>query len=183
VQGDLLALTYLNPEHEYSITEVAGRIGASVKSVQQEVSRLVEAGLLTDRRMGTSRLVRAAKDSVLVRPLTDLLAVTYGTLPVLTRVLADVEGIDQAFIYGSWAARHRGEPGPPPGDVDVLVVGDVDPDVLDECARAAEEVLHREVNVRRIRPGAWESETDPFVRTVRSRPLVDLRPRRPEDGS
>jgi DNA-binding transcriptional ArsR family regulator len=174
IQGDLLALVYLNPEQEYSITEVAQRIGASVKAVHQEVSRLVESGLLADRRVGTSRLVRSVQDSLLTRPMTDLLAVTYGPLPVLTRSLAGLEGVDRAFIYGSWAARYSGEPGPVPADVDVLVVGDTDPDELDERARAAEAVLRRAVNVRRVRPGTWDKQEDPFVVTVRARPLVEL---------
>jgi len=175
VQGDLLALVYLNPDEEYSITEVAHRIGASVKAVHQEATRLVGAGLLSDRKLGTSRLVRSVQDSLLSRPLTDLLAVTYGPLPVLNRLLAGLDGIDQAYIYGSWAARYNGEPGPIPADVDVLVIGDVDPDELDERARNAEAVLRREVNVRRVRPATWKNEQDPFVATVRARPLVELR--------
>lgn len=174
VQGDLLALLYLHPDQEYSITELAGRVGASVKAVQQEVDRLVRSGFLTDRRLGTSRLVRSVSDSVLTGPLTDLLAVTYGPLPVLTRGLAGVRGVEQAFIYGSWAARYTGEPGPVPGDVDVLVVGDADPDELAERARAAEAVLRREVSIRRVRPKAWRTGEDPFLATVRSRPMVEL---------
>ena len=174
VQGDLLALVYLNPQEEYSITEAAHRIGASVKAVHQEVTRLVETRLLADRKLGTSRLVRSVQDSLLTRPLTDLLAVTYGPLPVLTRSLSGLDGVDQAFIYGSWAARYNGEPGPVPADVDVLVIGDVDPDDLDERASQAEAVLRREVNIRRLRPATWASKEDPFVTTVRARPLVEL---------
>jgi DNA-binding Lrp family transcriptional regulator len=174
IQGDLLALVYLHPDEEYSITEAAHRIGASVKAVHQEVSRLVESGLLSDRKVGTSRLVRSVRDSLLTGPLTDLLAVTYGPLPVLTQSLAGLDGVDQAFIYGSWAARYAGEPGGVPADVDVVVIGDVDPDDLDERAREAEAVLRRQVNVRKVRPATWESQDDPFVATVRSRPLVEL---------
>lgn len=174
VQGDLLALVYLNPDEEYSITEVAHRIGASVKAVHQEVTRLVESGLLTDRKLGTSRLVRSVQDSLLTRPLTDLLAVTYGPLPVLTRSLSGLDGVEQAFIYGSWAARYNGEPGPVPADVDVLAIGNVDPDELDERSRQAEAVLRREVNIRRLRPATWANRDDPFVTTVRARPLVEL---------
>lgn len=174
VQGDLLALVYLNPENEYSITDVARRIGASVKAVHQEAKRLVEAGLLADRKLGTSRLVRSVQESLLTRPLTDLLTVTYGPLPVLTRTLAGLEGIEQALIYGSWAARYNGEPGPVPADVDVLVIGDVDRDVLDERAQDAEAILQRAVNIRRLRPATWENNEDPFVATVKTRPLVEL---------
>lgn len=174
VQGDILAQTYLHPDDEYSITELARLIKASTKAVQQEVDRLVRNGYLLDRKLGTLRLVRSASDTPIIRPLTDLLAVTYGPLPVLTELLADVGGIAQAFIYGSWAARYRGEPGPVPIDVDVLVVGDADPDELDHAAAQAERVLRREVNVRRVRPEVWSAGEDPFLRTVRERPLVEL---------
>lgn len=175
VQGDLLALTYLSPDAEFSITDVARRIRASVKTVHHEVSRLVESGFLVDRKVGTSRLVRAVPDSLLTRPLTDLLAVTHGPLPVLTEALTGAPGISRAFIYGSWAARYQGEPGPVPGDIDVLVVGDADVDDLYSRARGAEETLRREVNVRRVREHVWDEGADSFVATVRSRPLVELR--------
>lgn len=175
VQGDLLALTYLNPDREYNVTELAEHVNASVKTVAHEVERLVQTGMLTDRRVGTSRLVRSVQDSLLTRPLTDLLAVTYGPLPILTDALVGAAGVDQAFLYGSWAARYVGEVGPVPGDVDVLVIGDADPDDLDDRARTAERLLRREVNIRRVRRSSWEAGDDAFLATVRSRPLVELR--------
>ena len=176
VQGDLLALLYLHPDRDYSLTEAAALIGASVKAVHTEASRLTAAGFVRDSRRGNVHLLRAATDTPVSRPLTDLLAVTYGPLPVLNDLLADVEGITHAFIYGSWAARYLGEPGPVPSDVDVLVVGTADPDDLDEIARTAQNRLGRPVDIRRIRPAAWASPdpADPFLASVRERPLVQL---------
>lgn len=173
VQG-ALALTYLDQESEFSLTELARRSGASLKSVHYEVDRLVEAGLLADRRMGQMRLVRANMSTPLAGPLVDLLAVTYGPLPVLEDSFAGVDGVASAYIYGSWAARYRGEPGPPPADVDVLVVGSADLDVLDDVAREAGGRLHRDVSIRQLRPHTWAAGSDPFVATVRSRPLVEI---------
>jgi hypothetical protein len=177
VQGDLLALLYLHPDRDYSLTEAAAIIGASVKAVHTEASRLIAAGFVGDSRRGNAHLIRAVTGTPISRPLTDLLAVTYGPLPVLSDLLTGVAGIAQAFIYGSWAARYLGEPGPVPGDVDVLVVGTADPDDLDDIARAAQNRLGRPVDVRRIRPAAWASPNpaDPFLTSVRERPLVPLR--------
>lgn len=176
VQGDLLALLYLHPDREYSLTEVAGAIGASVKAVHVEASRLVSAGLLKDARRGNLRLLRAAQDTPLARPLTDLLAVTYGPLPVLTDLLSDVPGVQRAFIYGSWAARYLGEPGPIPADVDVLVVGDADRDHLHDLAEAAQRRLARPVSIHRLSESSWNTpdESDPFLTSVKQRPLVEL---------
>jgi DNA-binding transcriptional ArsR family regulator len=176
VAGDLLALVYLHPEDEYSLTEAAGAIGASLNAVHYEADKLAEGGLIRTRRRGNLRLIRAVTDSPLTRPLTDLLAVTYGPLPVLSDLLAKVRGITEAYIYGSWAARYDGEPGPAPADVDVLVIGSADPDVLDEIADKARATLRRPVNIRRIRAETWNASdpTDPFIKSVKSRPLVTV---------
>lgn len=175
-QGDLLALLYLHPEREYSLTEAAALIGVSVKTVHSEASRLVAAGFVADSRRGNVRLLRAVTGTAVSRPLTDLLAVTYGPLPVLTDLLAGQPGVCAAFIYGSWAARYSGEPGPVPGDVDVLVVGTADRDDLDDVARMAQDRLGRPVDVRRVPPAAW-AEPDPgnaFLASIRQRPLIEL---------
>jgi hypothetical protein len=176
VQGALLALLYLHPDAEYSLSEAATIIGASVRAVHTEASRLVDTGFAADRRIGNVRLVRASQGSIITRPLTDLLAVTYGPLPVLTDLLDVIGGIEHAFIYGSWAARYMGEPGPVPNDVDVLVVGRADRDELDAAAQRAEHTLMRPVAVRRVRPEAWSAAdpADPFLTTIRERPLVSL---------
>jgi DNA-binding transcriptional ArsR family regulator len=172
----LLALLFLHPDQEYSLSDAARMIHSSVNAVQHEASRLTQAGIVRDRRHGNLRLIRAAADSLLARPLTDLLAVTYGPLPVMTELLQCVEGVEDAYIYGSWAARYQGEPGPVPADVDVLVVGSPAMDDLDETAERAQVRLRRPVNIRRMKPGTWHDPdpADPFLLSVRTRPLVKL---------
>jgi len=176
IQGDVLAAAYLSPEAEFSVTDLAQRAGVSVKAAAHEVARLVDAGLLADRRAGNLRLVRRGPETPLTRPLTDLLAVTYGAVPVLTDALTGVPGVVAAYVYGSWAARYKGEVGPVPGDVDVLVVGTADLDVLDEVAREAGRRLGREVAMHRVSPAHWAKPpaNDGFLESVQTRPLVEL---------
>lgn len=176
-QGDLLALTLLHPQSEFTLTQAAERIGASVKAVHQEANRLVTAGLLTERRIGRARMLKADTEHVLYEHLTGLLALTYGPMPVLSDALSRVEGVLEAYIYGSWAARYLGEPGLPPNDVDVLVVGAVDPDVLFDVASAAREVLFRDVNIHNVSKERWSEDpcTEPFLLHVKQRPLLQLR--------
>lgn len=175
VQGGLLAELYLHPGREYSLTELARRLRVSVKTVHHEVDRLHEAGYVTSRRVGNLRLIAADTTHRLSGPLTDLLAATYGPVPVLSELLAGVPGVSRAYIYGSWAARHSGEAGPVPHDLDVLVVGDADLDALDDVAREARARLGFEVNVQRVAPKRWRSAgEDPFLSRVQSAPLVEL---------
>ncbi|WP_223291166.1 nucleotidyltransferase domain-containing protein [Streptomyces avicenniae] len=103
------------------------------------------------------------------------MSVSFGPVPVLTDALAGLDGVDRAYIYGSWAARYNGEPGPLPADVDVLVVGTPDADALFDLAEEASRRLRREVTMHRVSAAAWEAPTgDPFLTGVRERPLVRL---------
>jgi predicted nucleotidyltransferase len=176
VTGALLALLYLHPDRDYSLAEAGKAIGASPKVMSTETDRLVTAGLVRETRRGRARLIRAETSGPVSRPLTDLLAVTYGPLPVLTDLLRDASGVEQAYIYGSWAARYLGEPGPVPHDIDILVVGTADEDKLYDLAREAEGRLGREVNISAISPQYWEAPdpADTFMRHVRERPLIKL---------
>lgn len=174
-QGELLALVLLHPEREYTISELAAEIGVTLTAVLREVEKLAGSGILADRRAGRSHLVRARTDTPLYRPLSDLMAATFGPVPLIADALEGLEGVQQAYIYGSWAARYNGEPGLPPADVDVLVVGDPDPDLLFDLAEETSRRLHREVNIHRVSGEAWETRTDdPFLTSVHERPLVRL---------
>jgi DNA-binding transcriptional ArsR family regulator len=175
MQGELLALVLLHPDREYSITELAEACGVTPTAVLREVERLTGGGILEDRRVGRSRLVKARTDTPLYQPLSDLMAVTFGPMPLLAEALSGLAGVREAYIYGSWAARYNGEPGPPPGDVDVLVVGSPDPDSLFDLAEDVSRRLSREVNVHRILPESWAADSaDPFLTSVRKRPLARL---------
>lgn len=173
VQGELLAELLLHPTAELSIRELSRRVGASVSTVHAEVERLVTARILDERTEGRSRLLRAGAAPV-VRPLTEVVALTFGPLPVLADEFRDVPGVDRVLIFGSWAARYHGAPGPPPHDVDVLVVGEPKrPDVY-AAADRAERRLRREVNPFVVTAARLSTDDSPLLRQVRASPTVDV---------
>lgn len=173
-QGDILALILLSPDRERSMTEIAEETQTSLPTVQREVARLEAAGLVSSTRRGNARLVRPVIDSVVYKPLAELMAVTFGPAVVLRNALARVPGIDHAFIYGSWAARYAQEPGQVPNDIDLLVIGDTDRHLLADAVSETEQMLRRDVNVRRVSREAWDQDSGPFKKTVLSRPIVDV---------
>lgn len=172
-QGDLLALLFLNPEKELTISDAARTIGVSIPGLHHEAVRLIQAGFIRERRQGRNRLIRAEANSRIAPSLTDLLALTFGPLPVLERELAEISGITEGYIFGSWAARYSGISGAIPNDIDVLVVGTTSLESLDEAVVRAEKALMREVNVRRVNSKEW-SEGSPFIATIKKNPHVRL---------
>jgi DNA-binding transcriptional ArsR family regulator len=174
LQGRLLALLYVNPRARFAISELAHRLDVHVSTVQREVDRLERAGLVTTRRIGRTRLAGVELGSPYAQELGALVLKVYGPTHVLARELAGIAGIERAWIYGSWAARARGEPGPAPADIDVLVVGTPDPDAVDAAIARAEREIGIEVNVTILAPETWRSSREGFIQTLRSGPLIEV---------
>jgi predicted nucleotidyltransferase/biotin operon repressor len=104
--------------------DLARRTGVPQQTVAREVARLERAGVVMTERVGTAKTIHPSPDLPYRDLLRQLLAYAGGIVPLLDSALRDNTAIDEVFIFGSWAARYRGEPGPPPNDVDVAVISD-----------------------------------------------------------
>ena len=122
-QAQLLAELYLHLDREVTITELADIVGVPLTTAATEINRLVEAGLLHARPLGRARLVRANASHPAAGPLAELLNLSFGPPSVLTEEFSGLDGALKVILFGSWAARFAGVTGPPPADIDVLVVG------------------------------------------------------------
>jgi len=174
IQAEVLTTVLLAPEREWSLTELAGVVDASVATVQREMKRAEEAGVVVSRKLGNARLVRADPGGVLTEPLTELLLRSFGPKTVLSDSLRDVRGVDAAYLFGSWAARYEGQRGPVPHDIDVLVIGRPDRDQLDDAVAEAERRLARPVQTTIRRASWWAEADDPFRAEIAQRPIVAL---------
>ncbi len=70
-------------------------------------------GLVTTEAMGRMRIVSANWDLPWADELARILDQTVGVVAQIEGALAEVGGVDEAFIFGSWAARRAGTAGPP----------------------------------------------------------------------
>lgn len=103
--------------------ELARRLRLPQPTVARELARLERAGVVRTEMMGRAKIVQPAETPI-TPALRQLVAWAAGVPLVVRSILADVPGVDEAFIFGSWAARYHGESGPPPGDIDIAVVSD-----------------------------------------------------------
>jgi|SRR5215471_17639721 len=171
-QALVLATLFLHPAREVTMSELARRVGVPISSIQRDVEALVEAEIVRSRTVGRARLVSGNQESRLARPLTDLLAVTYGPLTVVGEEFEEIDDVDLVLIYGSWAARYRGEPGPPPQDLDVLVVGaPTRTDVYDAAERTSRR-LDMSVNPTISSQRRWVEAADALIQQIKASPSV-----------
>jgi predicted nucleotidyltransferase len=160
---------------ELSVGELAKRAHVAQATASREVARLASHGLVVTRSLGRNTLVTANWRLPWANELRSILVQTVGILGRLGAVLSGVNGVEEAFVFGSWAARYLGEPGPAPRDVDVLVVGDAPLRSVRQACSEVERELHVDVNPIVVDRQRWsEAEPEPFVVEVKSRALVPI---------
>jgi len=175
LQGRLLALVLLRPGEDQTVTDLAHRLDAHPATVHREIQRLSEAGILETRRVGRTRLVRAGTAAPYVPELAALVLKAFGPVPILTELLTRLPGLDAAFVFGSWAERYAGRPGPTPGDIDVLLIGQPDRDQAYALAEEAGRIIGLEVSIVIRSPEAWASSDEGFLRGLRDGTLIPIR--------
>lgn len=134
----------------------------------------MSAGAVVERRAGNQRIVARAPDGQLSRHLDGLLRATVGPEVVLRGLVAGRDDLERALIFGSYAARAAGVPGPPPGDIDVLLVGDIAFDDAYEFAAEASRRIGIEVNPVVRSAAEWAADDSGFATSLRAGHTIDL---------
>lgn len=175
-QAELLALLLFNPDIEFTATDVARRLGVPASTLHPEVRRLVTAQLIEARSVGRTKMLSANRRHPLTRVLTELLTLTYGPRHAVAEAFEGLAGVQRVLIFGSWAARYQGEHGPPPNDLDVLVIGAPQRADVYDAADRVQQRIGLEVNPVLRRPEDWASDGDPLVRQIKSGLQVTVLP-------
>jgi Winged helix-turn-helix DNA-binding len=186
-QHTLLCMLFvLSREGEsFTQTQLAERTGISLSTVSREIRRLETSEIVIVKAIGKARLVQANWISPMAHPLRMMLTQTCGPLCEL-QALYTIAGVAGVMLFGSWAQRYNGTPGPYPNDVDVLVIGD-NLTQVDEyavqlgCSRAARTLQSMtggpqlDINPSFTTGAAWNTaQPGTFLHNVIHGPLVKV---------
>lgn len=173
LQGRLLARILGAPGAEQMVSELATYVDSPLATVSAEIARLADSGIVESRRVGPARIIKANKNYPLLRPLTQIAVTLYGPPALVRDEFAGIAGVEQVSIFGSWAARATGQPGPAPQDLDVLVIGDPDFSEVFAAASRVQDHTQMPVNPQILTRAEWESVTG-FTATLRSQPMIEV---------
>ena len=169
----LLAHFVARPESRLHVRALERATGVGKRSLQGELARLVEMGLVRREREGR-RVVYVRSGYTPEWRAIEKLVATYGIPLLLRAALMGVPGVEAAFIFGSLA---RGD-ARPDSDVDLLVYGEEIPD--EEFGSALLElgiVLDGRLDVKEYDRARFEHDNDfrvSFLPTALAGPKVWL---------
>jgi predicted nucleotidyltransferase len=143
-QQRVLALLFGQPGRSFYAKELIRLAAAGSGSVQRELVRLEQSGLVTARIVGNQKHYQANPKSPIFRELCSITAKTFGVAEPLRNALSVVASrIQAAFIYGSVAKRQDTAL----SDIDLMVVADKLPyGDLVAALEVAASALERQIN-------------------------------------
>ena len=163
------------PEREFHLSELRRLTGLGSASLQRELNRLAEAGLVRSQRVGNLRRFKANSQSPVYGELVGLTRKTLGVEPMLREALLPlVPDLQAAWVYGSVAKQADTAQ----SDIDVMLVGkNLRLAKVLELLVPLEAQLGRKINPTCYTPGEFQrrrAEPDSFVNRVLAQPVLPL---------
>ena len=120
-QQRVLGLLFGQPDRSFYATEIIAMAGVGSGSVQRELARLAQSGLVTLRPVGNQKHYQANPDSPIFAELCGIARKTVGLAEPLRHALAPLASqIQAAFVYGSIAKKQDVAV----SDIDLMLVSD-----------------------------------------------------------
>ena len=170
-QSKIIEWIFGMPARAFHLNELMRLTGLGSASVQREIARLFDAGLVTDERIGNLRRVQANPSSPVFVELTSLVQKTLGVVPAVAEALRPLaDRIEFAAVYGSIAKRSEHAD----SDVDVMIVSDsLSFAEVMAALTAVQDRLSRVINPTIYTPAefaARRAQPDSFVNRVLAKP-------------
>jgi len=138
----LLAYFFTNPTARLHLRDLAQRLELDPSNLSKELGRLEREGLFESEINGRQKYFRLNRDYPLFPEVKKVVEKTIGAPSVITRGLQGVPGIEEAYLYGSFARNQQDAA----SDIDVLIVGSPSSAALAKAVDKLERQLGREIN-------------------------------------
>ena len=174
-QARLFGWLFGQPERSYHLSELRRLSGLGSASLQRELNRLVDAGLILSERVGNLRRFQANPQSPVYPELVALTRKTLGAVPLLREALQPIATrLKTAFIYGSVAKQTDTAQ----SVIALMLVGeDLSLNEILTLLLPLETQLGRKINPNCYTPSEYArrlAEPDSFVNRVLAQPILPL---------
>jgi len=115
----LLDYYFLNPDAQNYINELARILNLDPKNTETKLKEFEKQGLFKSEFRGRERYFFLAKNNPILENYRQIYLKTYGIEKSLKDLLKSIKGIEEAYIFGSYAADKMDAS----SDIDVLAVG------------------------------------------------------------
>lgn len=158
----LLNYLFLNPDESLFVNELERKLGVDKRNLVKKLNELEKEGLLNSERKGNLRLYSINQGYPLYNEYKKIVLKTVGVEEKLRKILKQIAGVKEAYIYGSYAQDKMEAH----SDIDLLVIGNHKILLLQRKLNALQGEIGREINVINMDVAEYQrrlKDKDPYV--------------------
>ncbi len=173
-QQAVLGFIFTHLDEAYHLREIVRQSDIGQGTVQRELKKLTEAGIIHRELRGRQTFFRANQGCPIFPDLHGLVIKTFGVAQKVAAGLKTIENrIRVAFIYGSFARGGETEK----SDIDLLVIGDLNLRDVVKSMSETQQNLGREINPTIYKPDEYRrmlAEGHHFLISLYKEPKIFL---------
>jgi len=138
----LLTYYFTNPSARLHLRDLAQKLNTDPSNLSKELRRMEQEGLFRSEVSGRQKYFQLNREYPLFDEVRRIVEKTIGAAAILRESLRKLDGIEEAYLYGSFARNQQDAV----SDIDVLAIGSPREEVLAQSVRKLERQLGREIN-------------------------------------
>lgn len=169
----ILNYFFINPEAKHYINELARILELDPKNVDRKLKELENEGLLESEFVGKQRFFYLSKNYPLLSQYRQIFLKTCGIERLLKDILSQTIGVQEAYIFGSYAQNKMDAS----SDIDLLVIGDHSSLSLQKKIIKVQKEIGREINIINLSEEELKTKRrarNPFIKNIFSQKIVKL---------
>lgn len=169
----LLSFFFLNPHESLYVNEIAEKLSLDKRNLVKKLRELEKEGILSTQSRGNLKFYAINRGYPLYKEYRSMILKTFGLEAKLKDMLSNVEGIEKACIYGSYAKDAMDAH----SDIDLLVIGQQSIIALQKRISKIQREISREINVVNMDAKEFEKRKkrkDPFVSNIMANKRIEL---------
>lgn len=169
----VLGYFFVNPNSSHYINELAGVLSLDVGNLFRKLKELEDIGILVSEKRGNQKYFSLNKNYSLLNETQKAFNAKYGIARLLKEKLQKIKGIEEAYIFGSYA-NDKMDQG---SDIDVLLVGSHSTIEAKRMVLPLQKEVGREINIVDITPKELETckqEGDDFIKNIFSHKIIKV---------
>jgi predicted transcriptional regulator len=160
----ILMRLFLNPNQNAYLRELADEFSASPSQVREELRQLDSAGFLESHKNGRQIQYQANRKHPLFHELQSMVQKALGMDRILDSILERLGNLEEAYLIDDYAE------GKDTGIIDLVLVGDIDQENLNDLVRKTERYIDRKIRTLILTSEEWGE----MLPKLKKKPLLKL---------
>lgn len=171
----LLNYFFINPHENLYVNEISRNLNLDKRNLVKKIKELEEEGILKSENRGNLKFYSINKNYSLFKEYKNIISKTVGIEIDLKKIMQEVPGIREAYIYGSYAQGKINAH----SDIDLLIIGSHNIIILQRKLNVLQGKINREINALNMDEREFKKRMktqDPFLSGIFDKKYIKLIP-------